>query len=96
MEMNSTSMNYQEMLSRSSRPVVFLRKGVLKMCSKFTGEHLCRSAISIKLQSNFTEIARRHGFSPVNLPHIFTTPFSRNTSVWLLLYILILTLLLLF
>ena len=25
---------------RSSRPEVFLGKGVLKICSKFTGEHL--------------------------------------------------------
>ena len=31
-----------------------LRKGLLKMCHKFTGEHPCRSAISIKLQGNFT------------------------------------------
>ena len=29
---------------RSSPPEVFLEKGVLKICSKFTGEHLCRSA----------------------------------------------------
>ena len=29
---------------RSSRPEVFLGKGVLKICSKFTGEHPCRSA----------------------------------------------------
>ena len=28
---------------------MFLGKGVLKICSKFTGEHPCRSAISIKL-----------------------------------------------
>ena len=28
---------------------MFLRKGVLKICSKFTGEHPCQSAISIKL-----------------------------------------------
>ena len=34
---------------RSSRPEVFLRKGVLKICSTFTGEHPCRSVISIKL-----------------------------------------------
>ena len=34
---------------RSSRPEVFLGKGVLKICSKFIGEHPCRSAISIKL-----------------------------------------------
>ena len=32
---------------RSSPPEVFLGKGVLKICSKFIGEHPCRSAISI-------------------------------------------------
>ena len=36
-------------IDRSSHPEVFLRKGVLKICSKFTGEHPCRSVISIKL-----------------------------------------------
>ena len=36
--------------------------------------------VSIKLQSNFIEIALRHGHSPVNLLHIFRTPFSHNTS----------------
>ena len=35
----------------SSHPEVFLGQGVLKICSNFTGEHLCRSVISIKLQS---------------------------------------------
>ena len=34
---------------RSSRQGVFLEKGVLKICSKFTGEHPCRSVISKKL-----------------------------------------------
>ena len=34
---------------RSSHPEVFLGKGVLKICSQFTGETSCRSAISIKL-----------------------------------------------
>ena len=33
---------------RSSRPEVFLRKGILKICNKFTGEHPCRSMISAK------------------------------------------------
>ena len=70
---------------RSSRPEVFLRKGVLKICSKFTGEHPCRSLISIKLLSNFIEIALRHGCSPVSLLNIFRTPFPKNTSGWLLL-----------
>ena len=32
---------------------MFLGKGVLKICSKFTGEHPCRSAILIKLLCNF-------------------------------------------
>ena len=38
-----TSVNFQKPLE----------KGVLKICSKFTGEHPCRSVISINLQSNF-------------------------------------------
>ena len=60
-------------------------RGVLKMYSKFTEEHPCRSVISIKLSCNFIEIALRHRCSPVNLLHIFRTPFPRNTSGWLLL-----------
>ena len=71
--------------SRSSPSEVLLGKGLLKICSKFTGKHLCRSATSIKLQSNFIEIALRHGCSPVNLLHIFRKPFPKNTSGWLLL-----------
>ena len=42
----STSRSYQ---SRSSHSAVFLRKGVLKVCSKFTGEHPCQSVISATL-----------------------------------------------
>ena len=40
-------------LFRNSLPQVFLRKGVLKICPKFTEEHPCRSVFSIKMQSNF-------------------------------------------
>ena len=58
---------------RSSHPDVFLGKGVLKICSKFTGEH------------NFIEITLRHRCSPVNLLHIFRTPFPKYTSGWLFL-----------
>ena len=60
---------------RSSHSEVFLGKGVLKICCKFTGERPCRSAISIKLQI----------CSPANLLHIFRTPFCKNTSGRLLL-----------
>ena len=74
---------------RSSPPEVFLGKGVLEICSKFTGEHPCQSAISIKLQSNFIEITLWHRCSPVNLLHIFSIPFLKNTSRQLLLPILI-------
>ena len=34
---------------RNSQSEVFLGKAVLEICSKFTGVHPCRSAISIKL-----------------------------------------------
>ena len=61
---------------RSSPSEMLLQKGVPKMCSKFTGEHSCRSAISIKLQSNFIEITLRHGCAPVNLLHIFWSQIS--------------------
>ena len=72
--------------SRSSYPEVFLEKAVLKMYSKFTGEHPSRSAISIMLFCSFIEITLRHGCSPVNLQHIFRTAFPKNTSERLLLY----------
>ena len=73
-------------ISRNSHPEVFLRKGVLKICSKFTRGHTFRSAISIKLICNCIKIALQHGCPPVNLVYIFRIPFPRNTSGWLLLY----------
>ena len=56
---------------------MFLGKVVLKIRSRFTGEHPCQSVISIKLLKN--------GCSPVNLLHIFRIPFPKNTSEGLLL-----------
>ena len=38
-----------------------------------------------KAASNFIEITLWHGCSPVNLLHNFRTPFTKNTSGWLLL-----------
>ena len=78
----------QHCLFRSSHPELFLGKGAPKIRSKFTGEHSCRSAISIKLLCNIIKIALRHGCSPVNLLHIFRTPFLKNIPEWLLLYIM--------
>ena len=95
---NMAIIGYKKRIFRSSHQTWSVRKGVLrisqnskentcatvsfliklKICSKFTGEHPCRSAISI-------EIALRHGCPPVNLLHIFRTPFFKDTSGWLLL-----------
>ena len=55
---------------------MFLGKGVLKICSKSTAEHPCRSVISIKLLCNVIEITLQHGCSPVNLLHIFSFVFA--------------------
>ena len=51
---------------RSSYSEVFQGKGVLEICSKFTGEHPCRRVISTKFQSNFIEITLRHECFPLN------------------------------
>ena len=48
--------------SRFFRVWVQVLEVALKICSKFTGEHPCRSVIEITL---------RHGCSPVNLLHNF-------------------------
>ena len=78
-------------ISNMKQQLVYIKKfsiiliESIVVSNKFTGEHPCRNAISIKLQSNFIEIALRHGYSPVNLRHIFGAIFPKNTSGWLLL-----------
>ena len=62
--------------SRSSPPEVFSGKDVPKICFIFTGEPPCQ---------NVTEITLRHRCSPINLPHILRTTFSKNTCRGLLL-----------
>ena len=47
------------------------KKDVLKIGSKFTGEHTYSSVILIKFCSNFIEITLQHWRSTVNLLHIF-------------------------
>ena len=66
---------------RSSPPEVFLGKGVLQICSKFTGKHPCQRVISIKFifLCVFIEITLPHGCSLVNLLHISRTSFYKNT-----------------
>ena len=79
-------------LYSGSRPEVFCRKVVLRIFAKLKGKHLCQRIFLIKLQAlgvlkkrcseNIQQIYR----SPVNLQHIFRTPFPKNTSGWLLLH----------
>ena len=58
-QQNKHNKIFQEVYSisncRSSCPEVFLKKGVLKICSKVPGEPPCRSVISIAtlLKSHF-------------------------------------------
>ena len=61
-----------------------LVKSVLKICSKFTGEHPCGSVNSIKLRYNFIEITLSHGCSHVNVLHIFRKLVRKNTKGMLL------------
>ena len=70
---------------------VFLAKVVPKICSKVTGEHSCRSVISIKLLCYFIEIALWHSCSPESLLHIFGTAFPNNTCGRLLLKLLVIS-----
>ena len=83
-ESPSSFNNVQKQPSRGA-----LKKRCSEISSKSTGEHPCRSAILIKLQSNFIEISLQHGCSPLNLLHIFRTPLPKNTCGWLLLNVII-------
>ena len=65
---------------RSNGPEVFLRKALLKTCSKFTGAHPGRNVISMKLLCDFIEIILRDGCSSVILLDSFRIPSRKNTS----------------
>ena len=82
-------------ISRSSSPEVFLRKGVLKICRNYNGEHPYQGAISIKLLCNiwcvalqyicFAALLKSHFVMAVllYLLHIFRMAIPKNTSGWL-------------
>ena len=71
----SLSLIGQNCYYRSSPPKLFLRKGVSKICSKFTRE---RTPMP---KCDFIEIVLRHEFSPVNLLRIFRKRFFISSSV---------------
>ena len=49
--------NYKKKVHSEAALQSCYKKVFVKMCSKFTGEHTCQSAISKKLLCNFIEIA---------------------------------------
>ena len=63
---------------------MFLGKGVLKIFSKFTGEHPCQGAISKKVALQLYGSRTLAWCSAVNLLHIFRIPFPKNTTEGLL------------
>ena len=66
---------------------MFWEKSVLKILSKFTGEHPCRRVISIKLLCNFIEITLYHGCSSV-ICCIFSEHLFLRTHLECCFYIL--------
>ena len=59
--------------------------GVLRKSCSENMQQIYRRKPMLKLLCNFIEITLRHACFPVNLLHIFRTPFSKNTAGWLLL-----------
>ena len=63
-------------------------KNMLNKQQRYFQKQPSRGVHRCSLLCNFIEIAFRHACSPVNLQHIFRTPFPKNTFEWLLLYFL--------
>ena len=76
--------NYEQ-VNADSHPEVFFKKGVRRVFRHFTGEHSLKSC-----DLNFLETTLLHGYFSVNMLHICSrTPFLKNTSEELLLYIVL-------
>ena len=66
--------------------ISFIYKALIFLFYSFLLSFPCLIFLSFPLLFKFIEITLWHGCSPVNLLHIFSTPFSWNTSEWLLLH----------
>ena len=75
--------------SRSSRPEVFCKKGVLKNFAKFTGKHLCQNLFFNKVAGlrPATLLKNRlwHRYFPVNFAKSLRKSFFIEQLWWLLL-----------
>ena len=61
---------HEVIICKTCDQVIFISYG-LKICRKFTGEHPCRSTISIKLQSNF--VVWRRGVVVITTAQLHST-----------------------
>ena len=82
----------QQIYKRTPMPKYDCNKNTTLARQLLQRAHLCtqqgfpsQSAILIKLQSNFVEITSWYGCSPINLLHVFRTPFPKNIPGQLLL-----------
>ena len=83
---NRCSENMQQIYRRTPMPKDDFNKVALQLYWNHTSAWVATLLKShFDMDCNFIEIALRHGCSPVNLLHIFRTPFLKNTSERLLL-----------
>ena len=75
-------------MTRSSRPEVFCRKGVLRNFAKFIGKHLCQSFFFNQVPGRPANLFRKilwHRCFPVNFAKFLRTPLFTERFQWLLL-----------
>ena len=65
---------------------MFLRKGVLKTCNKFTGEHPCQSTISIKLPWVFSCKFVAYFQNTFPQEHLWTADSANCSEIKLVIY----------
>ena len=74
------------MPTRSTRPEVFCKKGVLRNFAEFTGKHLCQSLFFNKNAVQRLELyLKRDSDTGVNFAKFLRTPFFTEPFRWLLL-----------
>ena len=77
--------------TRSSHQRCSMKKGVLKIFTKFTGKHLrqnlyIKKIVGLRPATLFKKRLQHSCLFPVNFTKFFRTPFSQNTPGRLLLY----------
>ena len=77
--------SYAPCPTRSSRPEVFCKKGVLRNFAKFTGKHLCHIFFLISCRPEACNFINKETLARVNFAKFLITPFFIEHLWWLLL-----------